>query len=120
MGLECGTLSLMSTIGSYLEEKVAALVQKTEITAVGIRRADYTTPFYPQKLALTSPKSGGRSDFRVRLRIKATKLLLFLSYIPFLIYYDPYHHSSRRMHSKSGRTIRLSLIVTEVIFVIYR
>jgi hypothetical protein len=29
--------------------------------AVGIRRADYVTPLYPQKLTLTSPTSGGRS-----------------------------------------------------------
>jgi hypothetical protein len=28
---------------------------------VGIRRADHETPLYPQKLAQTSPTSGGRS-----------------------------------------------------------
>jgi hypothetical protein len=32
----------------------------TANTAVGIRRTDHVTP-YPQKLALTSPTSGGRS-----------------------------------------------------------
>jgi hypothetical protein len=31
--------------------------------AVEIRRADYATPFYPQKLALISPTSGGRSVY---------------------------------------------------------
>jgi hypothetical protein len=32
----------------------------------GIRRADYATAFYPQKLALTMPTSGGRSVGIVR------------------------------------------------------
>jgi hypothetical protein len=46
-----------------LEEKVAAPVKKTEITAV---RTDYATPFYQQKLALTSLTSVGRSVGIVR------------------------------------------------------
>jgi hypothetical protein len=33
----------------------------TEITAVGIRCADYATSLYPQKLTLTLPTSGCRS-----------------------------------------------------------
>jgi hypothetical protein len=33
-----------------LKEKVAAPIWKNEITAVGIRRADYATPLYPQKV----------------------------------------------------------------------
>jgi hypothetical protein len=37
---------------SYLKEKVKAPVYNTEITAVGIRRADHTTSLYPQKSAL--------------------------------------------------------------------
>jgi hypothetical protein len=52
--------------------------KKNEITAVGIRRADYATHFYPQKLALTSSTSGGRSVVIDRPRIKATELLLLL------------------------------------------
>jgi hypothetical protein len=32
-------------------------IKKTEITAVGIRRADHTAPLYPQTLALTSMAS---------------------------------------------------------------
>jgi hypothetical protein len=39
---------------------------KTEITAVGILRANHATPLYPQKLALTSPTSGVRSVGIVR------------------------------------------------------
>jgi hypothetical protein len=37
---------------------------------VGTRCADHATPIYPQKLALTSPTSGGRSVDIVRLRKK--------------------------------------------------
>jgi hypothetical protein len=44
-----------------LKEKVAAPIYKTDITAVGVRSADHETPVYPQKLALTSLTSGGRS-----------------------------------------------------------
>jgi hypothetical protein len=36
------------------------------------------TPLYPQKLALTSPTSGGRSVGIVRLRTKATEFFLML------------------------------------------
>jgi hypothetical protein len=42
---------------------------------VHIRRNDHATPLYPQKLALTSPTSGGRSVGIVRSRTKATQLL---------------------------------------------
>ena len=40
---------------------------------MGIRCADHVTPFYPQKLALTSPTGGGRSVGIVRSRTKATE-----------------------------------------------
>jgi hypothetical protein len=36
-------------------EKVAAVVKKTEITVLGISRADHATPLHPLKWALTSP-----------------------------------------------------------------
>jgi hypothetical protein len=61
-----------------LEEIVAAPVYKTENTAVGIRCADHATPLYPQKLALSSPTSGGRSVGIVRLRSKASEFFLFV------------------------------------------
>jgi hypothetical protein len=54
------------------------MLSKVEITAVGIRRTDHSTPLYPQKLALTWPTSGGRSAGIVRSRTKATELLLLL------------------------------------------
>jgi hypothetical protein len=55
VGLERGRLSLVSTTEELLDRKVAAPVQKTENTAVGIRHADHVAPLYPQKLAFTSP-----------------------------------------------------------------
>jgi hypothetical protein len=66
--LERGPLSPVSTTEELLDRKVAAPVYKTENTAVGIRQADHVAPFYPQKLAITSPTSGGRSVGIVRSR----------------------------------------------------
>jgi hypothetical protein len=43
--------------------------------AVGIRRADYATPLYPQKIALISPTSGGRPFGIVRSQTKATEFV---------------------------------------------
>jgi hypothetical protein len=54
-----------------LNEKVAAPVKKTELTTGGGGGSvALTTRHYPQKLALTSPTSGGRSVGVVRLRTK--------------------------------------------------
>jgi hypothetical protein len=44
MGLERGPLSLVSTTEELLDRKVAAPVQRTENTAVGIRQADHVVP----------------------------------------------------------------------------
>ena len=57
---------------SYLNKKVAAQI----LTAVGNRCANYVTPLYPQKLALTSPTDSGRSVGMVRSRTKATEFSL--------------------------------------------
>jgi hypothetical protein len=46
--------------------------------AAGIRRTDHATPLYPQKLALISPTSGGRSVGIVRSRTKATELYIYI------------------------------------------
>jgi NAD dependent epimerase/dehydratase family enzyme len=76
MGLEWGALSLVSTTEELLDRKVAAPVQKTENTAVGIRHADQVAPSICKKLALTSLTSDGRSVGIVRSRIHATEILL--------------------------------------------
>jgi hypothetical protein len=73
MGLERGPLSLVSTTEELLDRKVAAPVQKTENTAVGIHHADHVAPSLRKKLAITSPTSGGCSVGIVRLRTQATE-----------------------------------------------
>jgi hypothetical protein len=45
VGLERGTLSLVSTTEELLDRKVAAPVYKTENTAVGIRHTHHVAPF---------------------------------------------------------------------------
>ena len=65
--------SKFSQLRSYLNKKVAAPVQKTEINGRGDRCADHVTPLYPLKLALTSPTGGGHSVGIVRSRTKATE-----------------------------------------------
>jgi hypothetical protein len=47
------------------------------LTAVGISCADHASPSYPQRLALTSPTSGGLSVGIVRLRKTGTELSFF-------------------------------------------
>jgi hypothetical protein len=66
---------------SYLKKKVAAPVYKTEITAVEIRHSDHSTPIYPQKLALTSPTSCGRSVGIVRSRTQAMDFSVFFLFL---------------------------------------
>jgi hypothetical protein len=73
VGLERGPLSLVSITEKLLEWKSSGSEsRKPRLTAVGIRCADHATPSL-QKLALTSPTSGGRSVGIVRLWTKATE-----------------------------------------------
>jgi hypothetical protein len=77
-GLEQGPLSLVRTTEELPEGKVAAPVYKTEINDLEnpLRWPRYA--LYPQKLALTSPISGGRSVGIVRSRTKGTEFNFFL------------------------------------------
>jgi hypothetical protein len=68
LGLVRGPLSLVSTTEELLGRKVAAPVQKTENTAVGIRHPDHMAPSIGKKLVITSPTSGDRSVGIVRSR----------------------------------------------------
>jgi hypothetical protein len=45
VGLERGSLNLVSTTEELLDRKIAAPVYKTENTAVGIHHADHVAPF---------------------------------------------------------------------------
>ena len=72
---------------------------------MGIRCADHVTPFYPQKLALTSPTGGGRSIGIVRSRTKATEFFfihrfnLYQSSPSFFpLYIQPVYTSFWMMH----------------------
>jgi hypothetical protein len=77
VGLEQCPLSLVSTIEELLERKSSDSGLETEITAAWIRRADHVAPSYSQKLALTSPTSGGRSVGTVRSRAQATEFFRY-------------------------------------------
>jgi hypothetical protein len=70
---------------SYLIEKVAALMQKHEITAVEDSPRWLGETLYLEKLVLTSPTSGGRSIGIVRSQTKATELYNINSYRRFCI-----------------------------------
>jgi hypothetical protein len=50
VGLERGSLSLVSTTEELVDGKVAAPVYKTENTAVGIRHADHVAPSIRKKV----------------------------------------------------------------------
>jgi hypothetical protein len=65
----------MSTTEELRDRKVAAPVQKTENTAVGIRHTDHVALFILRKLALTSPTSGGRSVSIVRSRTQTMEFV---------------------------------------------
>jgi hypothetical protein len=58
-----------------LERKVADPVYKTEIMAIGVRRAGNAAPFYQQKLAQTSPTIADFSVGIVSSRTNAKELL---------------------------------------------
>jgi hypothetical protein len=76
VGLERDPLSLVSTTEELLDRKVAAPVQKTENTALGIRHADHVAPSI-RKLVITSPTSGGRSVGIVRSRTQTMEFCFF-------------------------------------------
>jgi hypothetical protein len=75
VGLERGPLSLVSAIEELFGRKSSGC---------GLKNRDYgrkgsaalTPPLYPQKLALTSPTSGGRSISIVRSRTQATEFAI--------------------------------------------
>jgi hypothetical protein len=67
---------LLSTTEELLERKISGSGIENEITTVGIRRADHTTPLYYQTLALVSPAINGSSVGIVHSRTKTTELLI--------------------------------------------
>jgi hypothetical protein len=75
VGLEWGPLSLVSPFEELLETKRSGSGLETRDYGAGICRADYTTPFYTQKLALTSPTSGDRLVGIVGSRTQVTEFV---------------------------------------------
>jgi hypothetical protein len=74
VGLLRGPLRLVSTIEEILGRNSSdSCLENRDYGRV--HRADHPTPFYLQKLALTSTTSGGRSVGIVRSRTKTTELL---------------------------------------------
>jgi hypothetical protein len=59
-------------------EKYRLQSRKPKLRAVEICCAEPLDTLYPQKLALTSPTSGGRSVGIVRLRARATECVVVL------------------------------------------
>jgi hypothetical protein len=78
MDVERDPLSLVSTTEELLDRKVAAPVQETENTAVGIRYDDHVAHYLLKKLAITSPTRGGRSVGLVSSRTQNMKFSLVL------------------------------------------
>jgi hypothetical protein len=76
VGLERGPLSLVSTIEELLERKGSVSGLETENTALGDPSRWPRGSLYPQKLALTSPTSGGRSVGIVPSWTQATEFAL--------------------------------------------
>jgi hypothetical protein len=77
VGLGRGPLSLMRIIKELLEWKGSGSGQENRIN----RSVALTTTLYPQKLALTSPTSGGRSVDIVRLRTKGDGFFFIMSFL---------------------------------------
>jgi hypothetical protein len=75
VGLERGPLSLVSTTEELFERKNSG-------SGLGSREYCHWDPsrgsFYPQKLAPTSPTSGGLSIGVVRLRTQATEFFIYV------------------------------------------
>jgi hypothetical protein len=77
LGLERGPLSVMRKTEELLEWKNSGSgSRKSRLTTVWIRWP--CDSLYPQKLALTSPTSGGRLVCIICLQTKATEFMYFL------------------------------------------
>jgi hypothetical protein len=77
-----GPLSLVSITELLGRKRRGSRSRMPRLRPLGIRRADYATPFYQQKLSLTSPTSGGRSFRIVRSWTQATGFVFcFVLYV---------------------------------------
>jgi hypothetical protein len=86
VGLEWGPLSLVSTIEELLGRNNSGFGLENREYGRGNQLRWPRDTIYPQKLALTSPTSGGRSVGIVRLRSKATEFLYYYYYYYYYYY----------------------------------
>jgi hypothetical protein len=75
VGLERDPLSLVSTIEEVLDRNSNGSGLENRKYGPGDPLGWPRDTLYPQKLALTSPKSGGRSVGIIRLRAKASEFV---------------------------------------------
>jgi hypothetical protein len=92
VGLERGPLSLVSAIEGLLGRKYrGSSLEHREYCRGDPSRWPHNI-LYPQQLAQTSPKNGGRSVAIVRSRTQATEFVLFVSSILPLFYHNEYSY----------------------------
>jgi hypothetical protein len=77
VGLERGPLSQVSKIEELLGRKCSGFGLESREYDRRFLHADHVTHSIPQKLALTSPKSGGRSVGMVRSWTQAMEFVVF-------------------------------------------
>jgi hypothetical protein len=85
VGLERGPLNLVSTVEELLDRNSSGSGLESREYGRGVSLSWPHNTLYSQKLALTSPTSGGRSAGIVRSRTKATELLLLLLLLLFVV-----------------------------------
>jgi hypothetical protein len=78
VGLEQGSLSVVSTIEELLERKSSGSGLESENTVVGIHRAYHSAHFSRKKLAQTSPTSSACSVCIVRSLTQATEFSFYI------------------------------------------
>jgi hypothetical protein len=82
VGLERGPLSLMNTIEELLGRNSSGSGLENREYGCGDPLRWPRDTLYPQKLALTSPTSGGRSVDIVRLRTKSAEFVFVVYLLP--------------------------------------
>jgi hypothetical protein len=108
MSLERGPLSLVSTTEELLERKSSGTGLESREYGRGDPSRWPRGTLYPQKLALTSMTSGGRSVGMVRCRTKATEFVSFCLFngsepLPLI---TPTHGVSRATAGRAQRYFR--------------
>jgi hypothetical protein len=91
VGMERGPLILVCTIEELLGRNSSGSGLENRDMAVGISHADHATPFYPQKLAITSLTNGGLSVGIVRWRTQATEFVFISNCINDWIFISIFH-----------------------------